>query len=130
MFFLKCLKSFFHYFPSLSLSLSPSLAGDGSTSLSFTILYGGLRDKNEQSKNRRPRNVSDSFRSSKTILITQKERGKMGAETTEVLLNVYDLTPINNYSYWFGVGIFHSGIEGFETFLISCSLLLGFLFVF
>lgn len=28
-----------------------------------------------------------------------------------VVLNVYDLTPINNYMYWFGFGIFHSGIE-------------------
>ncbi|GMY29951.1 deSI-like protein At4g17486 isoform X2 [Fagus crenata] len=26
-------------------------------------------------------------------------------------LNVYDLTPINNYLYWFGLGVFHSGIE-------------------
>ncbi|GER34757.1 PPPDE putative thiol peptidase family protein [Striga asiatica] len=26
-------------------------------------------------------------------------------------LNVYDLTPINNYLYWFGLGIYHSGIE-------------------
>uniref|UniRef100_A0A1J3IQR9 DeSI-like protein n=1 Tax=Noccaea caerulescens TaxID=107243 RepID=A0A1J3IQR9_NOCCA len=33
-----------------------------------------------------------------------------------VYLNVYDLTPVNNYLYWFGLGIFHSGIEahGFE----------------
>lgn len=30
---------------------------------------------------------------------------------TNVILNVYDLTPLNNYSYWFGFGIFHSGIE-------------------
>ncbi|TKY54898.1 DeSI protein [Spatholobus suberectus] len=30
---------------------------------------------------------------------------------TLVVLNVYDLTPINNYVYWFGFGIFHSGIE-------------------
>ncbi|XP_073060544.1 deSI-like protein At4g17486 [Primulina eburnea] len=29
-------------------------------------------------------------------------------------LNVYDLTPINNYLYWFGLGIFHSGIEAHE----------------
>lgn len=29
-----------------------------------------------------------------------------------VYLNVYDLTPANNYLYVFGVGIFHSGIEG------------------
>lgn len=27
-------------------------------------------------------------------------------------LNVYDLTPLNNYLYWIGLGIFHSGIEG------------------
>ncbi|KAF6152690.1 hypothetical protein GIB67_021350 [Kingdonia uniflora] len=30
---------------------------------------------------------------------------------TQVVLNVYDLTPINNYMYWVGFGIFHSGIE-------------------
>ncbi|PKA63362.1 DeSI-like protein [Apostasia shenzhenica] len=30
---------------------------------------------------------------------------------TPVLLNVYDLTPLNHYLYWFGLGIFHSGIE-------------------
>ncbi|CAM8877968.1 unnamed protein product [Rhodiola kirilowii] len=26
-------------------------------------------------------------------------------------LNIYDLTTVNNYLYWFGFGIFHSGIE-------------------
>ncbi|KAI9125794.1 hypothetical protein K1719_003212 [Acacia pycnantha] len=31
--------------------------------------------------------------------------------TTLLVLNVYDLTPINNYLYWFGFGIYHSGIE-------------------
>ncbi|XP_050364719.1 deSI-like protein At4g17486 isoform X3 [Argentina anserina] len=30
---------------------------------------------------------------------------------TPVILNVYDLTPMNNYSVWVGLGIFHSGIE-------------------
>ncbi|KAF5176231.1 Desi-like protein [Thalictrum thalictroides] len=34
-----------------------------------------------------------------------------GSCKTQVLLNVYDLTPLNNYVYWFGFGIFHSGIE-------------------
>lgn len=38
------------------------------------------------------------------------------SDITNVILNVYDLTPINNYSYWVGFGIFHSGIEG----LFSC----------
>ncbi|KAJ8641019.1 hypothetical protein MRB53_017713 [Persea americana] len=34
-----------------------------------------------------------------------------GNYTTQVFLNVYDLTPLNNYTYCFGLGIFHSGIE-------------------
>ncbi|XP_057799620.1 deSI-like protein At4g17486 isoform X1 [Salvia miltiorrhiza] len=40
------------------------------------------------------------------------------AEQTDVeknqamlFLNVYDLTPANNYLYWFGLGFYHSGIE-------------------
>lgn len=54
---------------------------------------------------------------------TLNNSGGMGAESSsesrgwfdssEVVLNVYDLTPFNNYTYWFGFGIFHSGIEGF-----------------
>ncbi|KAK9129942.1 hypothetical protein Sjap_010429 [Stephania japonica] len=28
-----------------------------------------------------------------------------------VYLNVYDLTPMNGYLYWAGVGIFHTGVE-------------------
>lgn len=34
-----------------------------------------------------------------------------GGIETPVVLNVYDLTPLNHYTYWFGFGIFHSGIE-------------------
>ncbi|KAG8503118.1 hypothetical protein CXB51_000929 [Gossypium anomalum] len=30
---------------------------------------------------------------------------------TPVYLNVYDLTPVNGYIYWAGLGIFHSGVE-------------------
>ncbi|URE04888.1 UPF0326 protein [Musa troglodytarum] len=37
--------------------------------------------------------------------------GRDGCGRTHLYLNVYDLTPINKYLYWFGLGIFHSGIE-------------------
>jgi hypothetical protein len=37
------------------------------------------------------------------------------AAAVKVYLNIYDISPINNYLYWFGLGIFHSGVEG--TFL-------------
>ncbi|CAI9104474.1 OLC1v1003153C1 [Oldenlandia corymbosa var. corymbosa] len=30
---------------------------------------------------------------------------------TPVYLNVYDLTPINGYLYWAGIGVFHTGVE-------------------
>ncbi|CAA2988964.1 Hypothetical predicted protein [Olea europaea subsp. europaea] len=33
------------------------------------------------------------------------------SEESQVILNVYDLTPVNQYSVWFGFGVFHSGIE-------------------
>ncbi|CAN6279412.1 unnamed protein product, partial [Urochloa humidicola] len=39
--------------------------------------------------------------------------GRNSAAATPVLLNVYDLTAANDYLYWFGFGVFHSGIEGF-----------------
>ncbi|XP_047323979.1 deSI-like protein At4g17486 isoform X2 [Impatiens glandulifera] len=42
---------------------------------------------------------------------SSKERGNGGSNHALLYLNVYDLTPINNYLYWFGLGIFHSGIE-------------------
>ncbi|KAL2471867.1 PPPDE putative thiol peptidase family protein [Abeliophyllum distichum] len=28
-----------------------------------------------------------------------------------VYLNVYDLTPMNEYAYWLGLGIYHSGVQ-------------------
>ncbi|KAJ4965707.1 hypothetical protein NE237_017556 [Protea cynaroides] len=34
-----------------------------------------------------------------------------GPGNTPVYLNVYDLTPVNGYFYWTGMGIFHSGLE-------------------
>ncbi|KAE8713790.1 DeSI-like protein [Hibiscus syriacus] len=40
-----------------------------------------------------------------------KEQSNGGNNRVLLYLNVYDLTPINNFLYWFGLGIFHSGIE-------------------
>ncbi|KAK9666495.1 hypothetical protein RND81_14G188600 [Saponaria officinalis] len=28
-----------------------------------------------------------------------------------VYLNVYDITPLNGYAYWFGLGVYHSGVQ-------------------
>ncbi|XP_021906524.1 deSI-like protein At4g17486 isoform X1 [Carica papaya] len=33
------------------------------------------------------------------------------AGSVPVYLNVYDLTPINGYAYWFGLGVYHSGVQ-------------------
>ncbi|KAI5594397.1 hypothetical protein POPTR_003G080300v4 [Populus trichocarpa] len=41
----------------------------------------------------------------------EKEQSNGGSSRVMLYLNIYDLTPINNYLYWFGLGIFHSGIE-------------------
>ncbi|GKV03191.1 hypothetical protein SLEP1_g15541 [Rubroshorea leprosula] len=41
------------------------------------------------------------------VLVPRKK--KVGA--VPVYLNVYDLTPINGYAYWFGLGIYHSGVQ-------------------
>jgi hypothetical protein len=49
-----------------------------------------------------------------------RRRDEMDAQNdgtgTPVLLNVYDLTPVNDYLYWLGFGVFHSGIEGIGSF--------------
>ncbi|XP_071703892.1 deSI-like protein At4g17486 [Rutidosis leptorrhynchoides] len=31
--------------------------------------------------------------------------------STAVFLNVYDLTTINGYAYWLGLGVYHSGLQ-------------------
>ncbi|GMJ11118.1 hypothetical protein HRI_004781000 [Hibiscus trionum] len=43
----------------------------------------------------------------KMVLMPRKK--KVGS--VPVYLNVYDLTPINGYAYWFGLGIYHSGVQ-------------------
>lgn len=55
------------------------------------------------------------------VLVHRKK--KIG--TVPVYLNVYDLTPINGYAYWLGLGVYHSGVQGngfywvLDSFVIS-----------
>ncbi|XP_040367761.1 deSI-like protein At4g17486 isoform X2 [Rosa chinensis] len=56
-----------------------------------------------------PLNSSPSSSSSSSV---EKEQQTDRKRTrAHLYLNVYDLTPVNNYLYWFGFGVFHSGIE-------------------
>ncbi|KAI4311634.1 hypothetical protein MLD38_036515 [Melastoma candidum] len=49
------------------------------------------------------------------------EEARGGGHGALLYLNVYDLTPLNDYLYWIGLGIFHSGIEGDSAgFLCFC----------
>lgn len=43
---------------------------------------------------------------------TTREQRNGGGSQANLYLNVYDLTSVNKYLYWFGLGIYHSGIEG------------------
>lgn len=42
-----------------------------------------------------------------------------------VYLNVYDLTPMNGYAYWLGLGIYHSGVQGLCVCVFLFSFFLG-----
>nr|XP_004238234.1 deSI-like protein At4g17486 [Solanum lycopersicum] len=44
-------------------------------------------------------------------LLPKTKSDRFDPGETPVCLNVYDLTPMNNYVYWAGFGIFHSGVE-------------------
>uniref|UniRef100_A0A0E0CWP7 PPPDE domain-containing protein n=1 Tax=Oryza meridionalis TaxID=40149 RepID=A0A0E0CWP7_9ORYZ len=45
------------------------------------------------------------------FLFPKVQAAGQSPDDTPVYLNVYDLTPMNGYVYWAGLGIFHSGIE-------------------
>jgi hypothetical protein len=58
------------------------------------------------------------------MVLMQKKKRK---GTVPVYLNVYDLTPMNGYAYWLGLGVYHSGVQGGFLFLL---FLFYFLFFF
>lgn len=54
--------------------------------------------------------IPPSFLSDSTT--TREEQSNGERCLANLFLNVYDLTSVNKYLYWFGLGIYHSGIEG------------------
>lgn len=50
--------------------------------------------------------------SSSSSSMDNEQRDGVQKTRSLMYLNVYDLTPVNNYLYWFGLGVFHSGVEG------------------
>lgn len=44
-------------------------------------------------------------------MLCRKSSVKNGRGTVPVYLNVYDLTSINGYAYWLGLGAYHSGVQ-------------------
>ena len=54
----------------------------------------------------------------KMLCRLMSKKKKIGA--VPVYLNVYDLTPINGYAYWLGLGVYHSGVQGSILYLFLC----------
>ncbi|KAG6511716.1 deSI-like protein At4g17486 [Zingiber officinale] len=47
----------------------------------------------------------------RTMFTRRVSREWRPAASTPVFLNVYDLSPINGYAYWLGLGAYHSGVQ-------------------
>ncbi|GFP87847.1 desi-like protein at4g17486 [Phtheirospermum japonicum] len=47
----------------------------------------------------------------KKMMLCRMIGRKRKTGTVPVYLNVYDLTPMNGYAYWLGLGIYHSGVQ-------------------
>ncbi|EER95329.1 hypothetical protein BDA96_01G499600 [Sorghum bicolor] len=72
-----------------------------------------LRTKRPEWKSLMPLQLSRLSRKSamRFFLFPKVQSAGQSPDDTPVYLNVYDLTPMNGYIYWAGLGIFHSGIE-------------------
>lgn len=47
-------------------------------------------------------------------MLCRKSPVKRRPKLTAVHLTVYDFTHINDYSYWLGFGVYHSGVQGWH----------------
>ncbi|WCJ40410.1 PPPDE putative thiol peptidase family protein [Euphorbia peplus] len=47
----------------------------------------------------------------KNLTTDEQEEDQQKTGSFPVYLNVYDLTPINGYAYWLGLGVYHSGVQ-------------------
>ncbi|URE48140.1 hypothetical protein MUK42_13777 [Musa troglodytarum] len=45
------------------------------------------------------------------MMFIRRPSGKQRSGAVPVHLNVSDLTPINGYAYWLGLGAYHSGVQ-------------------
>ncbi|KAK9281089.1 hypothetical protein L1049_003982 [Liquidambar formosana] len=45
------------------------------------------------------------------MLLCRKNLSDNDSGSAPVYLNVYDLTSINGYAYWLGLGVYHSGVQ-------------------
>lgn len=50
----------------------------------------------------------------KFAMLCRKSSVKSRRGSVAVHLNVYDLTSMNGYAYWLGLGVYHSGVQGEE----------------
>lgn len=75
--------------------------------------------------------LAKSFSTNEVVEKKEKKQSESAGggeeeKKTPIYLNVYDISPINKYLYWFGLGIYHSGIQGNNS-TISQLLLLPFI---
>lgn len=48
-------------------------------------------------------------------MLCRKSTVQISRGTVPVYLNVYDLASINGYAYWFGLGVYHSGVQVYDV---------------
>jgi deubiquitinase DESI2 len=85
-----------------------------------------LRTKRPEWKSLMPLQLSRKS-AMRFFLFPKVQSAVQSPDDTPVYLNVYDLTPMNGYIYWAGLGIFHSGIEGSSlSWLLFCAILLNY----